>query len=147
MKTKKYKLREDLKIEVLGITLFRIECIEEFNGVEKGELGGYIEKEGNLTHKGNAWVSGDAMVYGNARVSPINITNSCKWDITITDNHIKVGCEMKTFQEWLDWLDSDEEFETPRDSDEFKKIETAIRCSVELAKSTGRFNNENKSKD
>lgn len=48
---------------------------------------------------------------------------------------------MKTFQEWLDWLDSDEEFETSRGTDEFKKIETAIRCSVELAKSTGRFEN------
>jgi hypothetical protein len=66
---RKYKLREDLKIEVSGLTLFRIECVEEFSEVKKGELGGYIEKEDNLSHEGNAWVYDDARVYGRAMVS------------------------------------------------------------------------------
>ena len=38
-------------------------------GVAPGELGGYIESEGNLQVSGNAWVSGDAQVSGDARVS------------------------------------------------------------------------------
>jgi len=65
---RKYKLRENLKIEVCGLTLFRIECVEEFSEVKKGELGGYIQKEDNLSHDGDAWVYDDAKVSGNARV-------------------------------------------------------------------------------
>lgn len=37
--------------------------------VEKGELGGFIEKEDNLSHDDNAWVYGNAQVSGNAWVS------------------------------------------------------------------------------
>jgi carbonic anhydrase/acetyltransferase-like protein (isoleucine patch superfamily) len=37
--------------------------------VASGDLGGYIEKETNLSHYGNAWVSGNARVYENAMVS------------------------------------------------------------------------------
>ena len=65
---KHFKLRTDLTIKVDGKTLYRIEAtkdIEKF-GVKAGDLGGYIEKEDNLS--GNAWVSGDARVYGNALV-------------------------------------------------------------------------------
>ena len=65
---KYFKLRNDLTIKVGKKTLYRIEAtkdIEKF-GVKAGDLGGYIEKEDNLS--GNAWVSGDALVYGNARV-------------------------------------------------------------------------------
>ena len=66
---KHFKLRTDLTIKVGEKTLYRIEAtkdIEKF-GVKVGDLGGYIEKEYNLS--GNAWVSGDARVYGNAWVS------------------------------------------------------------------------------
>ena len=51
---KHFKLRTDLTIEVGGKTLCRIEAtkdIERF-GVKAGDLGGYIEKEDNLS--GNA---------------------------------------------------------------------------------------------
>lgn len=36
--------------------------------MKAGELGGYVEKEENLDHEGNAWVSGNALVYGDALV-------------------------------------------------------------------------------
>lgn len=65
---KHFKLRTDLTTEVGEKILYRIEAtrdIEKF-GVKAGDLGGYIEKEENLS--GNAWVSGDAQVYGNAWV-------------------------------------------------------------------------------
>ena len=56
----------------LGTTLKRIRASVGFElkcgvVIGKGELGGWIEKESNLS--GNAWVSGDAKVYGNAKVS------------------------------------------------------------------------------
>ena len=65
---KHFKLRTDLTAEFFGRTLFRIEAtrdIEKF-GVKKGDLGGYVESEENLS--GDAWVSGNAQVYGDARV-------------------------------------------------------------------------------
>ena len=65
---KKYELTAEF-IEKWGKKLFRIKALISFGSVEAGELGGYIEKEDNLAHDGNAWVSGDARVSGNARVS------------------------------------------------------------------------------
>lgn len=63
---KKYKFTDEVKI-VAGVTLRRIIALTNFCDVEKGDLGGWIEKEENLTQDGNAWVSGDAEVYGYAR--------------------------------------------------------------------------------
>ena len=65
---KKFELLLDDTITIFGIKLFRIKALISFGSVEEGELGGYIEKEDNLSFYGNAWVSGDAWVYGNAGV-------------------------------------------------------------------------------
>ena len=64
---KKYELTAEF-IEKWGKKLFRIKALISFGSVEAGELGGYIEKEDNLAHDGNAWVSGNAEVSGDARV-------------------------------------------------------------------------------
>jgi hypothetical protein len=67
---KKYELVLDDKKEISGITLYRIRALVAIAGVvSPGQLGGYIEREKNLSHEGNAWVSGSAMVYGGAVVS------------------------------------------------------------------------------
>ena len=49
-------------------TLHRIRAVAEFGLVKIGDLGGWIEKEENLSHEGKAWVCGDAKVWGNAKV-------------------------------------------------------------------------------
>ena len=49
-------------------TLHRIRAVAEFGLVKVGDLGGWIEKEENLSHEGKAWVCGDAEVWGNAKV-------------------------------------------------------------------------------
>ena len=64
---KKYELTDDT-ITVGGRILHRIKALKSFSDVEEGDLGGYVEKEDNLDHSGEAWVSGNAWVYGNARV-------------------------------------------------------------------------------
>ena len=66
---KKFELDLSSKMTFLGVELFRIKALISFGNVKEGELGGYVEKEDNLSHSGNAWVYGDAWVYGNARVS------------------------------------------------------------------------------
>ena len=65
---KKFELTSEF-VTFLGKKLFRIKALISFGNVEEGELGGYVEKEENLSNDGNAWVSGDAWVYGDAEVS------------------------------------------------------------------------------
>ena len=49
-------------------TLHRIRAVAEFGLVKIGDLGGWIEKEENLSHEGKAWVCGNAEVWGDAKV-------------------------------------------------------------------------------
>ena len=65
--SKKFELTTNTKL-FLGRKLFQIRALISFGSVKEGELGGYIEKDENLSHNGNAWVYGDAMVFGDARV-------------------------------------------------------------------------------
>ena len=64
----KYKFTGITK-EVYGRTLNQIVCVTAFASIKSGEIGGYIEKEVNLSQDGNAWVSGNAKVFGDAEVS------------------------------------------------------------------------------
>lgn len=69
---KKYKLLEKDAIkpyQLYPITLFRIEAKMTFGTVKKGDKGGYIQSEDNLSATGNAWVYDNACVEGNAKVS------------------------------------------------------------------------------
>jgi hypothetical protein len=65
---KKYELLVEDTITFFGVQLFRIKALISFSGIEKGEVGGYIASEKNLSQSGNAWVYGDALVYGDAKV-------------------------------------------------------------------------------
>ena len=58
---KKYELTSETKV-FLGKTLYRIKALVQFGNVNAGDLGGWIEKEENLSQYGNAWVSGNAEV-------------------------------------------------------------------------------------
>ena len=68
---KKYKFTGETKTIYLPfgtVTLHRIKAVVEFGLVKVGDLGGWIEKEENLSHEENAWVCGNAKVYGDAKV-------------------------------------------------------------------------------
>ena len=65
---KKFELTTEFITNAFGKKLFRIKALVEFGDVKAGELGGYVEKEGNVSQADNAWVSGDARVYGDAWV-------------------------------------------------------------------------------
>ena len=75
---KKYEFTGETKqISTINgtVTLHRIKASVAFGNIKSGDIGGWIEKEENLSHDGDAWVSGnarvsgDAWVSGNARVS------------------------------------------------------------------------------
>ena len=71
-KMKNYKLSDETKTLPCGTVLHRVVATTSFTiahgvVVDVGDVGGWIEKESNLSD--NAWVTGDAMVYGDAKVS------------------------------------------------------------------------------
>lgn len=65
---KKFELTSE-SIVKFGKTLYRIRALVAFGDVKEGELGGFLEKEENLSQDGNAWVRGSATVSENAIVS------------------------------------------------------------------------------
>jgi len=65
---KKYELTGTSR-ETNGVKCFQIRALRGFGNVKKGELGGWIERESNLSHEGEAWIAVDAWVCGRALVA------------------------------------------------------------------------------
>jgi hypothetical protein len=65
---KKYKILKDSKIKFKGRTLYRIQALGSFGDVQKGDIGGYIEKHNNLSHQDKCWIYGNAKVFNDAKV-------------------------------------------------------------------------------
>ena len=76
MNNKKYEILMDEKntIEWKGHTLHRIRALRDFGDIRKGDIGGFVENENNLSHKGNCWIYDDAkamdnsIMYDNSRI-------------------------------------------------------------------------------
>ena len=64
---KKYELTDETKI-INGKKLYRIMALKDFDTVKKGDLGGFVQNEDNLSHEGNCWVSDEACVFDRATV-------------------------------------------------------------------------------
>lgn len=59
---KKFELTNEV-MELGGKTLYRIKALRDIgDSVQAGDLGGWIEKESNLSQKGECWVRDDAKV-------------------------------------------------------------------------------------
>lgn len=58
----KYDILNDDSKTLYGRRVFRIKRVSD------GELGGYVEKEDNLSQLGECWIHGDSVVWGDARI-------------------------------------------------------------------------------
>lgn len=76
-----------------------------FFGISPGDLGGYVESESCLSQTGNAWVSGGAWVSGNAQKTPLQV-GGLKWQVTITDSCMQIGCEFHSLKNWAEFDDA-----------------------------------------
>ena len=64
----KYELTDE-SIVVYGRTLHRVKALKDIGtSVKKGDLGGFIEGESNLSQEGDCWVYGNAKIFDYARV-------------------------------------------------------------------------------
>ena len=90
---KKYEMLSDDTIEVNGHTLHRIRAVRFikniFRDIQPGTLGGYIEKEENLSQEGNCWVYPDTRILGDAKVTGNTIV--CGNTVVFT-GFLKSGC-------------------------------------------------------
>ncbi len=65
----KYKIRTDISKRIGPFTVYRIEALRDFDSIKKGELGGWIEKETNLSQRGTCWVYNEAAVFQDAMIA------------------------------------------------------------------------------
>lgn len=65
MEKKKFKLTDET-MKFKRRTLYRIEALIDFDDVNKGDKGGWVEKEENLSQNGDSWIYDDAKVYDDA---------------------------------------------------------------------------------
>ena len=64
----KYELTDET-IEVYGRTLHRIKALKDIGtSVKKGDLGGFVESERNLSQEGDCWICDSAKVFGSPNV-------------------------------------------------------------------------------
>jgi carbonic anhydrase/acetyltransferase-like protein (isoleucine patch superfamily) len=68
MANKKYEITSSTKT-VNGKTLSCIRALKDFGDIRKGDWGGYIQSENNLSHDGDCWVYAGAHVFEDARVT------------------------------------------------------------------------------
>lgn len=64
---KKYEFTGE--VSEIGCTeIYRIKALKDFGNVKKGDLGGWIEKEENLSQRGSSWVYPNSIVIGHAEI-------------------------------------------------------------------------------
>ena len=101
---KKFELTSEF-VTFLGKKLFRIKALISFGNVKEGELGGYVEKEENLSNDGDAWVYGDAEVSGDADYATVHGFGSEYRTTTFFrtkagDIGVRCGCFYGTLEEF-----------------------------------------------
>ena len=67
---KKYEILmdEENTIEWNGHILHRIKALKDFRNVRKGDIGGYVQKEKNLSQEGNCWIYDNAKAMDSSRI-------------------------------------------------------------------------------
>ena len=65
---KKFELTDETIVHN-GRTLHRIRALKDFGCIKAGQLGGFVEKENNLSQEADCWIFDDAKVYDSALVS------------------------------------------------------------------------------
>ena len=65
----KYEILEQTQQLPDRRTAYRIKAVRDFGNVKKGEIGGFVEADDNLSHHGLCWIAGTAMALGRSRVT------------------------------------------------------------------------------
>jgi len=117
--SKKYELLKNDTKEFLGKTLYRVKYLRDSKYFSKGELGGYIEKEENLSQKGDARVCGNARVCGDACVSGDACVYGSAWvsgSVKIKTGDLCSRFNFKNNAQIEKWFELEKQFEQIKNS-------------------------------
>lgn len=88
---KKYILTDNVK-RIDGKFVRQIQAIRNFSNIQKGELGGYVQSEENLSHDGYCWVHEGGVVADHAKViEDAQVINGLVCDSAVISDRAKVG--------------------------------------------------------
>lgn len=87
MEDKKYELVPETVTKFYSKSMYRIRALKDFFDVKKGDLGGYVESEENLSQTGNCWIYDNSIVGLGARV----IDNAIVKDRSIVINGSEIS--------------------------------------------------------
>ena len=92
----KYRLTDET-IEFCGVELHRIEALRDLVCVKKGDKGGFVQSEKNLSQFGNCWIFDDSKVFNDAYVSgdAICIGHSMIYENARVTNNAKIFSNSK----------------------------------------------------
>ena len=65
---KKYEILKDTEKDFFGHNVYRIKALKDFSDVKKGDIGGFVESEDNLSQEGNCWIYDNAIACDNSVV-------------------------------------------------------------------------------
>ena len=139
MDTIKFKLTDEC-ITLGDRKLYRIEALKDFSNVKKGDKGGFVEYEDNLSQHGDCWIYDDARVFGNAEVyGNAEISSNLDYIVfknwwssgryftwTRSNNMWKVGCFYGTGEELIKKAYKDSELS----GREYKRIVKYVELTV-----------------
>lgn len=95
---KKYELTDIRQsVSISGESLYRIKALKEFVNeatgvvIEKGQLGGFVQSEKNLSQDGTCWIDDNARVFNNAKVTEnayVGDESMISLNAEVTDNAV-----------------------------------------------------------
>lgn len=65
---KKYEILKDTEKDFFGHNVYRIKALKDFGNVKKGDIGGSVENEDNLSQEGDCWIYDNAVACDNSIV-------------------------------------------------------------------------------
>ena len=135
LKTLKEALKEDIDLKYVNLSRADLSGANlssanlRYANLSNADLSG-----ANLS---NAYLSGANLSSANlssANLRHVDLSGSdttntrlpiySKWDFSIENDSLNIGCKTKTFSEWKKWFEeSEEEFSTERNTEDFNRIQ------------------------
>ena len=130
LKTLKEALKEDIDLKYVNLSGANLSNTDLSGADLDGtDLSGAKLRYAKLSNAklSNADLNGAKLRYANLIGSDTTNTRLpiySKWDFSIENDSLNIGCKTKTFSEWKEWFEkSEEEFSTERNTEDFKRIQ------------------------
>ena len=140
LKTLKEALKEDIDLKYVNLSGANLSSADlsgadlRYANLSNADLSGANLSGAKLRHVN---LNGAKLRYADlkgvdlssANLSGSDTTNTrlpiySKWDFSIENDSLNIGCKTKTFSEWKKWFEeSEEEFSTERNTEDFNRIQ------------------------